>query len=273
MRMKHAFRRLLCLLLSAAALLSLAACTSPLEEKLWEILTPTLVQGDLDALYLGEFNENYLDLTGASEEDCQSAYEQNLSLSADIFARCFGITNLTDDLRSEVEDLYREIYARAHYSVVGAVQIDETHYTVTVNVEPMDFFTPVLDGFDDAMAGFRARWIDYVDVSRMTDEQYAAFELDWAQSVLAWCRRNLDGITYLPVQTVEISVTQDGDGLWSTDADSMQAFDEAVLYYPAYEGVLTAASPPISRTIRQMSVSNRTSAGFCAFFRARKLFL
>lgn len=150
MRMKHAFRRLLCLLLSAAALLSLAACTSPLEEKLWEILTPTLVQGDLDALYLGEFNENYLDLTGASEEDCQSAYEQNLSLSADIFARCFGITNLTDDLRSEVEDLYREIYARAHYSVVGAVQIDETHYTVTVNVEPMDFFTPVLDGFDDA---------------------------------------------------------------------------------------------------------------------------
>ena len=175
MRMKHAFRRLLCLLLSAAALLSLAACTSPLEEKLWEILTPTLVQGDLDALYLGEFNENYLDLTGASEEDCQSAYEQNLSLSADIFARCFGITNLTDDLRSEVEDLYREIYARAHYSVVGAVQIDETHYTVTVNVEPMDFFTPVLDGFDDAMAGFRARWIDYVDVSRMTDEQYAAF--------------------------------------------------------------------------------------------------
>jgi len=233
--------RLLCLLLSAAALLSLAACTSPLEEKLWEILTPTLVQGDLDALYLGEFNENYLDLTGASEEDCQSAYEQNLSLSADIFARCFGITNLTDDLRSEVEDLYREIYARAHYSVVGAVQIDETHYTVTVNVEPMDFFTPVLDGFDDAMVGFRARWIDYVDVSRMTDEQYAAFELDWAQSVLAWCRRNLDGITYLPVQTVEISVTQDGDGLWSTDADSMQAFDEAVLYYPAYEGVLTAA--------------------------------
>ena len=142
---------------------------------------------------------------------------------------------------AEVEDLYREIYARAHYSVVGAVQIDETHYTVTVNVEPMDFFTPVLDGFDDAMAGFRARWIDYVDVSRMTDEQYAAFELDWAQSVLAWCRRNLDGITYLPVQTVEISVTQDGDGLWSTDADSMQAFDEAVLYYPAYEGVLTAA--------------------------------
>ena len=75
----------------------------------------------------------------------------------------------------------------------------------------------------------------------MTDEQYAAFELDWAQSVLAWCRRNLDGITYLPVQTVEISVTQDGDGLWSTDADSMQAFDEVVLYYPAYEGVLTAA--------------------------------
>lgn len=241
MRMKHAFRRLLCLLLSAAALLSLAACTSPLEEKLWEILTPTLVQGDLDALYLGEFNENYLDLTGASEEDCQSAYEQN--------PLPFGghlrpvLRHHEPDGRSprDVEDLYREIYARAHYSVVGAVQIDETHYTVTVNVEPMDFFTPVLDGFDDAMAGFRARWIDYVDVSRMTDEQYAAFELDWAQSVLAWCRRNLDGITYLPVQTVEISVTQDGDGLWSTDADSMQAFDEAVLYYPAYEGVLTAA--------------------------------
>ena len=83
--------------------------------------------------------------------------------------------------------------------------------------------------------------LDGTDVSRMTDEQYAAFELDWAQSVLAWCRRNLDGITYLPVQTVEISVTQDGDGLWSIDADSMQAFDEAVLYYPAYEGVLTAA--------------------------------
>ena len=239
--MRHTLRRLLCLLLSAAALLSLTACTSPLEEKLWEILTPTLVQGDLDALYLGEFNENYLDLTGASQEDCQSAYEQNLSLSADTFAQCFGITNLTDDLRGEVKELYREIYARAHYSVGGAAQVDETHYTVTVNVEPMDFFTPVLEGFDGAMTDFRARWIDYVDISRMTDEQYAAFELDWAQSILAWCRQNLESITYLPVQTVEISVTQGSDGLWSTDADSVQAFDEAVLYYPAYEGVLAAA--------------------------------
>ena len=32
--------RLFCVLLAAAMLLSLAACTSPLEEKLWEILTP-----------------------------------------------------------------------------------------------------------------------------------------------------------------------------------------------------------------------------------------
>lgn len=157
MRMKHAFRRLLCLLLSAAALLSLAACTSPHGREALGDSHPHACAGRPRARSTSASSTRTTsDLTGASEEDCQSAYEQNLSLSADIFARCFGITNLTDDLRSEVEDLYREIYARAHYSVVGAVQIDETHYTVTVNVEPMDFFTPVLDGFDDAMAGFRA---------------------------------------------------------------------------------------------------------------------
>lgn len=230
---KRAFRRLLCLLLCAAALFSLAACTSPLEESLWEIRAPVLVQGALDARCLGEFNENYLDLTGLTEDACRETYEAGLARRTDDFAQYFGITSLTDDLRSEVTALYRELLARAHYSVGGAVQIDETHYTVTVSVEPMDFFTPVLDGLDDAVADFRARWIDYVDVSRMTDQQYAAFELDWAQSVLAWCRQNLESTPYLPVQTVEIAVTQDGDGLWSADAGSMQAFDAAVLVCPS----------------------------------------
>ena len=196
------------------------------------------LHGAMDDTSLRTLEERLQYLRGLEErrDTVKKSIEEQGKLTEELAAAIDSAQTL-----AEVEDLYREIYARAHYSVVGAVQIDETHYTVTVNVEPMDFFTPVLDGFDDAMVGFRARWIDYVDVSRMTDEQYAAFELDWAQSVLAWCRRNLDGITYLPVQTVEISVTQDGDGLWSTDADSMQAFDEAVLYYPAYEGVLTAA--------------------------------
>ena len=196
------------------------------------------LHGAMDDTSLRTLEERLQYLRGLEErrDTVKKSIEEQGKLTEELAAAIDSAQTL-----AEVEDLYREIYARAHYSVLGAVQIDETHYTVTVNVEPMDFFTPVLDGFDDAMAGFRARWIDYVDVSRMTDEQYAAFELDWAQSVLAWCRRNLDGITYLPVQTVEISVTQDGVGLWSIDADSMQAFDEAVLYYPAYEGVLTAA--------------------------------
>lgn len=229
---KRAFRRLLCLLLSAASLLSLAACTSPLEESLWEIRAPVLVQGALDARCLGEFNENYLDLTGLTEDACRETYEAGLVHRTDDFAQYFGITSLTDDLRSEVTALYREILARAHYSVGGAVQLDEMHYTVTVSVEPMNFFSPVLDGLDDAAADFRARWAD-ADPSLMTDGQYAAFELDWAQSVLAWCRQNLESTPYLPVQTVEIAVTQDGDGLWSADTDSMQAFDAAVLVCPS----------------------------------------
>ena len=78
-------RRLLACLLATLMLMSLTAC-SGLTDVLVEESVTTLVQGNLDVLYLGKVTDDYLESTVSTKEECLQLYEEGLGMEADFFA-------------------------------------------------------------------------------------------------------------------------------------------------------------------------------------------
>lgn len=50
-----------------------------------------LVQGNLDHVYLGKYDENYLSLVESTEEEAETEYQAGLRYEAEYFAYYFGI--------------------------------------------------------------------------------------------------------------------------------------------------------------------------------------
>lgn len=190
-----------------------------------------LVQGNLDELYLGKFDADYLKLVDSTEEESQQSYLDGLEVEAEVFAYYFDIENLTDELKAEIVDLYKEIYAQSKYTVGDASKLDESTYAVKVTVSPLDIFVLVDDVFDDAMQPFYDKYAA-VDTSAMSDAEYDAYDKEWAETVIALCQSKLPEMGYLEDRSLVIQVTLDEDDYWTMSGDDFYNLDEIIIEYP-----------------------------------------
>ena len=223
-------RRAAALLLTCLLLAGLCACaTSPMTRE--EQFT-ALVKGNLDEIYRGRANSDYLKLTGTTAEDVSASYESGLDQEAVFFCVYFSILDPSDQTIREVKDLYREIYANASYTVHKAVKEDDATYIVNVAVQPLDIMRTAIDDHNSALADF---YREYDGVSRgdLEGDERAAFDEAWARAVMAMVRGQLTHITYLDAQTVSVRVSRLEDGTWQMNADDLQEIDRLILYYPA----------------------------------------
>ena len=191
-----------------------------------------LVRGNLDEIYLGRADSNYLKLTGSTAEDVTASFESSLSQAAVFFCGYFDIPHPSESVMTEVEELYRQIYSHASYTVGQAFKVDDRTYTVPVTVQPLNIMDAAIQSHDEALAGFYEK---YAGVSRdeLSGEELAAYEADWAHAVIEMVRAQLARTTYRDTETVDVRVTQDGDGTWQMSAEDLQTLDALVLYYPS----------------------------------------
>ena len=191
-----------------------------------------LVKGNLDEIYLGRVNDDYLKFTGSTPEDVAASYESSLQQEATFFCGYFSISHPTDQVTAEVVELFRQIYANASYTVGKATRVDGDTYTVAVTVQPLNIMEAVIQDHDAALADFYAK---YADVNKwdLSGQELAAYEADWAEAIIAMVRGRLAHITYRDTQTVDVRVTQLEDGTWQMDAEDLQNLDSLILYYPS----------------------------------------
>lgn len=190
-----------------------------------------LVQGNLDELYLGKFDADYLKLVDSSEEESQQSYQDGLEVEAEVFAYYFDIENLTDELKAEIVDLYKDIYAQSKYTVGDASKLDESTYAVKVTVSPLDIFVLVNDAFDEALQPFYDKYAS-VDISAMSDDEYDAYDKEWAEAVINLCKEKLPEMGYLEERSLVIQVTLDEDDYWTMSGDDFYNLDEIIIEYP-----------------------------------------
>lgn len=77
-----------------------------------------------------------------TENECEDDYISGLESEAEYFASVFQIDNLTDDIKADIVDLYKEIYSYSKYTVSAATKQDDKTYSVKMTVEPHRHLSP-----------------------------------------------------------------------------------------------------------------------------------
>ena len=191
-----------------------------------------LVRGNLDEIYLGRADSNYLKLTGSTAGDVAANYESSLQQEAAFFCSYFDISHPSESVMEKVTDLYRQIYSHASYTVGKAVMADDNTYTVPVTIQPLNIMDAAVQSHDEALAGFYEKYAG-VSPDELSGGELAAYEADWADAVIEMVRAQLSRTTYRDAETMDIRVAQDEDGTWQMSAEDLQALDALILYYPS----------------------------------------
>ena len=192
----------------------------------------TLVQGNIDELYQGRSNRDFMQLTGATKADCEAAYLAGIDQELEIFADYWIVDYMPNDLREELTELYKEIYSHAAYTVGEAVEAGDGSYVVRVDIQPIDIMVRVLYRLDDgAMDWFYNKYASD-EVDAMTEREYQDYDREWADGIISLFWEEMADLDYMDVQSVEVRLLQDEDGLWMISDESMGEVDECIIYYP-----------------------------------------
>ena len=175
--MRKIWKRVTAAALSLTFVLSLSACGGG---GLSADDATTYVQGILDENYKGVYDPDFLELIDITENEAEETYLSSLETEADFFASAFLIDDLTDELKAEVVDMYKQVYAKAKYTVDTATEVDDSTFGVKVTVEPLDVFDRVAEALWGDTPDARAEALYSQDVDSMTDEEYAAYDAECA---------------------------------------------------------------------------------------------
>lgn len=123
--MRKIWKRVTAAALSLTFVLSLSACGGG---GLSADDATTYVQGILDENYKGVYDPDFLELIDITENEAEETYLSSLETEADFFASAFLIDDLTDELKAEVVDMYKQVYAKAKYTVDTATEVDDSTF-------------------------------------------------------------------------------------------------------------------------------------------------
>lgn len=177
------------------------------------------VESCLDLLTKGE-TEQYMKMTGRSKEQAESDYESNI----DAMMTEMDQFNLSDELSNSYRQLFKDVYAKAKYTVKDAEKMDDKDgYYVTVEIEQM---TGLFNGIQEELMTEFTEWANSFDADTYPteDEMYEQMY----QMMYDLMSARLDSITYNDPQEVVVEVIGE-DNVYSISDGSMSELDEALL--------------------------------------------
>lgn len=237
--MKKKFKRIIATFLTVCALFNFTACSTGFDKD----NAITLVQGNIDEIYLGKFNKSYMALTSTTLDMAREAYEQGLEVEAEYFVNYWGIvdadygesySDLNESFQNEVIELYKDIYRHSKYEVLSAAKQDNGTFAVKVEVQPIDIMQQAYDLYvNDAYEPLNAFWTKHetTDFSTMSDAEYTAYMYEYGDIIVQMVKDLIPNIGYLDTKSQNIQV-QIVDELWTINEDDWAIFDTYVIYYP-----------------------------------------
>lgn len=240
--MQQFWKRTLAAILTLGLAVSLSACGGGLSS----FDATKYVKGILDENYLGQYDDDFLEMVNATESEAEEIYLSNLEQEANYFASVFEIEDMSGDTLDTTMELYRKIYSMSKFTVDPATKVDDSTFSVKVTVEPIDIFHLVAEELNSdnptspAVKAFHETYLQQ-DIQSMTQDEYdqfmakyeADFENDWTAMVLALVQEKLDdpGVGYLDTQTLMVQVAKDSDGVWGIPDNDFQNLDWLIIDY------------------------------------------
>lgn len=115
----------------------LAACGSVARD------ATVYIQGELDATYLGQVSQEYLDVVeGMTEADAREKYEYNVQAESQYLLNYLGVELPTDGAYRRAEEVVGEIYSHAKYTVADAEMLKSGDIAAEVTISPIEIPAP-----------------------------------------------------------------------------------------------------------------------------------
>lgn len=233
-------KKLPVLCLTLALLLGLSACGEEEQDSVID-----LVQGNLDAVYIGVADDSYKELTGQTAEDCADAYRNNLEREARFFLDYYGYSGegLEDETLRQVELLYEDLYQKAVYTVGPSARLDDKTQAVKVEVSPLDLFRLAAEDTElreELFAPIRQKyyWMNF-ECTDWSDPDlysrspyYAQCRADSVAALVSLCRAHLDEVSAGDPQTVVVQVYWHDYGYWAINDVDWRTVDGLMIEYP-----------------------------------------
>lgn len=216
--MKNMSRRFVCLVLALSLCLALLAgcgkdkggAPDPTPEATKQTFDPAAyVRGGLDAVYLGEYSDEYLAMLGGeTKESCDERYERGMQVSLEVFCEYFGIdlAQCSDATRTELLDLMRRMYKCAKYEIGPTAQND--------------------------YPGFAQDAANRIAAGEL-DKSSQSFKDWWAKSICGMVSARLASPEYLAAQTVSVTLAKNDGGAYGFAGTSLSDVDALIVSYPA----------------------------------------
>jgi len=214
-------------LLITAFIISMAfsGCT----KKIVQDLPQTYVQGILDTLYLGQYNEEFLAITAPNSTDqLMQEYENGINTEVDYFAYYFNLPTLSSKSRLVLIDMYKDIYIYSKYQVKPSVNQGNV-YSIDIVVSPIDIIYNVVQEYIAGYIEDMNNSQESGEFKDLTEEEYNEM---YVLGIVEIVQNNIENLGYLADQTVTVRVGIDQeDGLYYIKDDDLAKIDECVIKY------------------------------------------
>ena len=233
-------KRIAAAALGVAMVASLTACDSVgsgTQKDTMKEDSQTYVQGLLDKMYLGKYNKEYLDLIDLTETEAEEDYLDRLYGEVDYFCYVFGIEYQDDELNDQIAEMYKQIYAKAKYTVDPATKLESGNYAVEVSVEPIEIFTKITQEEHSAMddEAFASLGKTEDELNAMSEEEseqwYQDYDRAYAEGMVELVLSHMDDLTYGDAKSMVFQLAQDSDGYYSLVEGDLQNFDQYIIAY------------------------------------------
>lgn len=188
------------------------------------------VDGLITENYLGQAEEDYLELVNIHADDVESLYDSALDMDVEYFLYMYDIDYPTDELREEIKELYREIYSFTKYEVVSAAAQEDGSFSVKLNVYPIDTAQMVSEAMNDATEKFYEKY-PQDQVNALRDSEYEALDKEWGRLILDLYQEALKETGNMTERSISVQVEQNSDGLYAINADDFSRLDALIIDY------------------------------------------
>lgn len=193
------------------------------------------MQGQLDEIYLGKFDPDYLKMVDATEAAAQETYDGGMEAEVEAFNYYFGVEYPTDEYKTRMLDLYKQAYSKADYTVVSSAEQDDGSYSVKITVRPLDIIQLMNANYGAFSEEFEAKYAD-VDVAGMSDEEYATwnetvYDIDYQNGLADLFELLLPEMGYMEEKSIAVQIEKGEDDYYSLNSDDFDNLDLLIIDY------------------------------------------
>lgn len=196
-------------------------------------------QWSLDATYLGEFAEEYLEVFNTTTEAETDLYLEGIAMEIDYFIAMYTIEDATEDDIARLTEFYKELYSHSKFTVGASVEVPDTENTFALEVviEPIMIFDKIdMVLLEEIEAMYMELDAEHEDSTLSEEALYEIYNTQYNEIIISTCEEQLEmgsvshGEPMTTMAQVVIEETEDEFIFGLSDA-SMSIIDNSMIDY------------------------------------------